>query len=165
MLARFGVASERKERSLLFILSLPLSPADHLRAKLLGVVACFLPPWLALSGGAVALILALPGIPDGLLPYSLLLCVFLLLNFAIVLCAVLHIHSEAAMGGVIILTNMSVALFMTGLGRLPAIGAHMQQALPAWNATFWLVLAAELAATLIVLSLPLLFAARRRDFL
>ncbi len=165
MLALFGVATERKERSLLFLLSLPLSPADHVKAKLLGLFACFLAPWAVMSGGALVLIVAMPGIPDGLLPYGVLLCVYLLLNFAAVLCAVLHIHSEAAMGGVIIVTNMSVSLVMTGLGRLHDIGAYMQQPVPAWNATFWAVLAAEVAATLFVLSLPLLFAARRRDTL
>lgn len=165
MLALFGVATERKERSLLFLLSLPLSPGDLVRAKLFGLLACFLLPWAVMSGGALALVVAVPAIPDGLLPYAVLLCVYLLLNFATVLCAVLHIHSEAAMGGVIIATNMSVSLVMTGLGRLPGIGAFMQQPLPAWNTTFWLVLAAEVAVLLLVLSLPLLLAARRRDFI
>ena len=165
MLALFGVASERKERSLLFMLSLPLSPADHVRAKLLGLLACFLLPWAALSAGALALILVMPGIADGLLPYAVLLCVFLLLNFALVLCGALHIASEAAMGGLIILTNMSVSLFMMGVGRVPEIGRYMGQAEPVWNAAFWLLLAAELAVTLTALTLPLLFAARRRDIL
>lgn len=165
MLALFGVSSERKEKSLLFMLSLPLSPADHVRAKLLGLLMCFLLPWALLSAAALGLILLMPGIADGLLPYAVLLCVFLLLNFSMVLCGALHIASEAAMGGVIILTNMSVSLFMMGVGRVPEIGRYMGQAEPAWNTAFWLLLAAELAATLLALCLPLLFAARRRDIL
>ncbi|WP_457350956.1 hypothetical protein [Roseateles sp. P5_D6] len=165
MLALFGVASERKERSLLFVLSLPLSPGDYVRAKLLGLLASFLLPWAGLSAGAVALILVMPGIADGLLPYAVLLCVFLLLNFALVLCAALNISSEAGMGGVIILTNMSVSLFMMGVGRIPEVGQYMLAATPVWNGTFWLLLAAEAALTVLALSLPLFTAARRRDFL
>lgn len=165
MLALFGVSSERKERSLLFILSLPLSPADYVRAKLLGLLACFLLPWAALSAGAVALVLVMPGIADGLLPYTVLLCAFLLMNYAVVLCAVLHVSSEAGMGGVIVLTNMSVSLFMMGIGRIPELGAHMGAPEPVWNTAFWLLLAAELVIALIALALPLLIAARRRDFL
>ena len=165
MLAMFGVASERKERSLLFVLSLPLSPGDYVRAKLLGLLACFLLPWAVLSGGALGLILVIPGIADGLLPYTVLLCVFMLLNYSLVLCAALHISSEAAMGGVIVLTNMSVSLFMMGVGRVPALGEHMFKAQPVWSATFWLLLAAELSATLLALALPLFVAARRRDVL
>lgn len=165
MLALFGVSTERKERARLFVLSLPLSPRDYVRIKVMGLTACFLGPWLALSAGAVALVPLLPGVPDGMLPYVLLMCGYLLLNFALVLCAALHIASEAVMGGVIILTNMSVSLFLAALGRVPDIGAHMQKAEPVWNSTFWLILAVELGATALALTLPLLVAARRRDFL
>lgn len=165
MLALFGVQQERKEKSLLFLLSLPLSPGDYVRTKLLALLVCFLLPWAALSGGALALIVVAPGIADGLLPYAVLLCVFLLMNFAIVLCGAMHVSSEAGTGVLIILTNMSVSLFMMGVGRVPEIGAHMSQAEPVWNTAFWLLLAAELAATLAALTLPLLFAARRRDAL
>ena len=165
MLALFGVAAERKERSLLFILSLPLSPRDYVHAKLLGLLACFLLPWAALSAGAIGLILVMPGIADGLLPYAVLLCAFLLMNFAMVLCAALNISSEAGMGGAIIVTNMSVSLFMMGVGRIPEVGRHMLGATPVWNATFWWLLAAEAAVTVLVLSLPLFTTARRRDAL
>lgn len=165
LLALFGVANERKEKARLFVLSLPLSPGDYVRAKLLGLLLCFLLPWLALSAGALGLVAAMPGIPDGLLPYGVLLCAYLLLNYAVVLCAVLHIHSEAAMGGVIILTNMGVSLFMMGVGRVPGLGEHMLKAEPVWNSTFWIALALELGATALALTLPLLIAARRRDFL
>jgi ABC-2 type transport system permease protein len=165
MLALFGVASERKERSLLFILSLPLSPGDYVRAKLLGLLCCFALPWALLSAGAVALVFVTPGIADGLLPFTVLLCAFLLMNFALVLCAVLHISSESGMGGVIVLTNMSVSLFMMGIRRIPDLATHMVSPEPVWNATFWLLLAAELVIALIALALPLFIAARRRDVL
>jgi ABC-2 type transport system permease protein len=165
LLALFGVSNERKERAQLFVLSLPLSPADYVRAKLLGLLLCFALPWLALSAGALGLVAAVPGIADGLLPYGVLLCFYVLLNYALVLCAVLHIRSEAVMGGVIIVTNMGVSLFMMGIGRVPDLGEHMLKAEPVWSATFWLVLALELGATVLALTLPLLVAARRRDFL
>lgn len=163
LLAMFGVATERKERTLLFVLSLPVSPAGYVRAKLLGLLLCFLGPWAVLSAGALALVLLAPGIADGLLPYGVLLCVYLLLNFTLVLCATFHFRSEAAMGGVIILTNMGVSLFMMGVTQLPGLSAHMTASAPVWNETFWLALALELGATALALSLPLLVAARRRD--
>lgn len=164
LLAMFGVANERKERAQLFVLSLPVSPAGYVRAKLLGLLACFLLPWGLLSAGALGLVGAAPGIPDGLLPYGVLLCGYLLLNYAVVLSAALHIRSEAGMGGVIILTNMSVTLFMMGIGRVPGVGEHMLAPEPAWNGSFWLALALELGAALLALLLPLFIAARRRDF-
>ena len=163
MLALFGIANGRKERALLFVMSLPLSPQDYVRAKLLGLLLCFVLPWAALSAGAFALILLAPAIPDGLLPYAVLLCFYLLLNYALVLSGALHIVSEAGMGAVIIVTNMSVSLFMMGVGRIPAIAGHMWAPQPVWNAAFWQFLAFEIGTTVLVLSLPLFVAARRRD--
>lgn len=165
MLALFGVANERKERALLFVLSLPIAPRDYVLAKLLGLLLCFLLPWGVLSAGALGLVWFTPGIPDGLLPYGVLLCAYLLANYALVLCATLHIKSEAGMAGVIVITNMSVSLFMMGIPRISGIGQHMAAAAPVWNGAFWQVLTAELAVTLLALSLPLFIAARRRDFL
>lgn len=165
MLALFGVANERKERALLFVLSLPLAPRDYVLSKLLGLLLCFLLPWGVLSAGALALVALSPGIADGLLVYGVLLCVYLLANYALVLCATLHIKSEAGMAGVIVFTNMSVSLFMMGAPRIPEIGQHMLARAPVWNGAFWQVLAAELAVILLALSLPLFIAARRRDFL
>ncbi len=163
LLALYGVSNERKERAHLFVLSLPLSPAGFVRAKLLGLLVCYLLPWALLSAGALGLVALVPGIPDGLLPYGVLLCGYLLLNFALVLCAALHIRSEAAMGAVIIVANMGISLFMMGVTRLPGLGTHMLKATPVWNDTFWGVLALELGATAFALTLPLLVAARRRD--
>jgi ABC-type Fe3+-siderophore transport system permease subunit len=67
------------------------------------------------------------------------------------------------MGGLIILTNMSVSLFMMGVGRIAGLGEYLQAAVPVWNTPFWLLAAALLAATALFLALPLFFAARRRD--
>ncbi|MCE4554114.1 ABC transporter permease [Pelomonas cellulosilytica] len=165
LIAIFGVAGERKERALPFVLSLPLDPATYVRAKLLGLLLCFLLAWAPLCAAAVALVVAMPGIADGLLPFAVLLCGYLLLNFSLVLSGALHIRSEGGMVAVVVLTNMSVSLFMMGIGRIPEVGRYMAGPVPVWNAMFWELLGAELVLTLGVLSLPLFIAARRRDFL
>lgn len=164
MLAIYGVTNERKEHSLELVMSLPLSPAGYVHAKLLGLSLCFLLPWLVASAAALLLVLLRQGIADGMLPYTVLLCGFLLANFALVLSGTLHVRSEAAMAGVIIVTNMSVSLFMFTVGALPGIRRSMDAAQPEWSATFWTVLAIELMVLAIAFTLPLLFAARRRDF-
>lgn len=165
MLAIFGVSNERKENSLQFVLSLPLSIPDYVRAKLVGLTLCFLLPWLAGSIAALLLIFLNDAVPDGLAPYVVLLCVFMLANFMLVLSGAMHVRSDAWMAGIIVLTNMGVSIFMFTIGPLPALRDHMWGPAPVWNATFWTVLACELAVFAIAFALPLLFAARRRDFL
>jgi ABC-2 type transport system permease protein len=165
MLALYGIMNERKEQSLQFVLSLPLSISEYVRAKMLGLFAGFLIIWSVSCAAALLLVFLKASVPDGLAPYVTLLCVFMLANFAVVLCGALHAQSEALTSAVIIVTNMGVSIFMFTVAPLPGIQAHMWSAAPVWNSTFWTVLACELGVLVIAFILPFLFAARRRDFI
>jgi hypothetical protein len=164
MLAVHGVLNERKEHALLFVLSLPLSPAGYVRAKLAGLGLCFLVPWAISSAGAIVLVLADEDVPNGLLPYTLMLCLYLLVNFSVVLCGTLLATSEALVTATIIGTNMSVTLYMFTVVNLRGIGENLAAPSPVWSGSVWIVLAAEAAILGIAIVLPLIFAARRRDF-
>ena len=63
MLAMVSIGNERKERTLQFVLSLPLSHGDYVRIKVVGLLLCFLVPWFVLSAGAVTLVLVSPICP------------------------------------------------------------------------------------------------------
>jgi ABC-type transport system involved in multi-copper enzyme maturation permease subunit len=165
MMAIYGIMNERKEHSLEFVLSLPLSGREYVLAKLLGLMLSYAISWLVSSGAAVVLVLATPGVPDGLLPYVVLLCVFLLTNFTVVLAGTLHARSEAWVSVVIIVTNMAVSVFMFTVGALPGLKQHMQGQTAVWNDTFFNVLLCEIIVFVIAFTLPLATTARRRDFL
>lgn len=165
MLALYGITNERKEHSLEFVLSLPLSISQYVRAKMLGLAAGFLVVWLVASAAALLLVFGSSEVPDGLAAYVILLCMFMLANFAVVLCGALYARSEALTSGVIVVTNMGVSIFMFTVGPLPAIQDHMWAPAPVWNDTFWIVLGCELAVLLIAFALPFFLAARRRDFI
>jgi len=164
MLAVYGVLNERKEHSLLFVLSLPLSPAGYVRAKIAGLGLCFLVPWAISSAAAIVLVVADDDIPDGLLPYTVMLCLYLLTNFAVVLCGTLLATSEAMVTATIIGTNMAVSLYMFTIVNVPGVGENFGAPQPVWSRSVWLILAAEVALLGIALVLPLILAARRRDF-
>jgi len=165
MFAIYGVWIERKEHSLQFVLSLPLSTAQYVQAKVLGLFASFLIVWSAASGAALLLVFWSSAVPDGLAPYVVLLCMFMLANFSLVICGAMHVRSEAMSSALIVVTNMGVSIFMFTVGPMPGIQQHIWSARPVWNATFWTVLGCELAVLLITFILPFFFAARRRDFL
>lgn len=165
LLPMYGVVNERKERSLLFVLSLPISGVDYVRAKLFGLMLCFLLPWLVLSAGAVGLIVVSDAIPDGLLPFASLLCGFLLVNFGFVLVGALLTRSEAVMGAIIIGTNMAVTLYFFLLGGLPQINAHLSGPHPVWNGTVWLIFSIQACVLIATLALCLLVSRYRRAFI
>jgi ABC-2 type transport system permease protein len=164
MMALYGIMNERKEHALQFVLSLPLSIAGYVRAKMIGLTASFLVVWILSSAAALLLVFAKDSVPDGLAAYLVLLCVFMLANFAVVLCGALQARTEALNSAVIIVTNMGVSIFMFTVGPLPGIEKNMWAPAPVWNSTFWTVLGCELAVLVIAFTLPFFLAARRRDF-
>lgn len=165
MLAIYGVSNERKENSLQFVLSLPVSVSGYLGAKLVGLLLSFLAPWLVASLSAIALVVLDPDVPDGLLPYVIALCGFLLANYSLVLCGSVHARSESASAAVIIITNMLVSVYMFTIGTAAGLKQHMSGPTPVWNSTFFTILLIELVVFLVALTLPMATAARRRDFL
>ncbi|HEU4779311.1 MAG TPA: ABC-2 transporter permease [Steroidobacteraceae bacterium] len=165
MLVMFSVSTERKERALQFVLSLPLSSGDYVRIKVLGLLLCFLVPWSLLTAGAIGLVLVMPNLPDGLLPFAVLLCGFMLANFSVVLSGALHNAADGFTTFLMIVHNTSITLFIFLVGAMPSLHEHLRSPVPVWNSTFWTVLAIELATLVVTLSLPYFVAARRRDFI
>lgn len=164
VVAMFGVASERKERVMNWVLSLPVSHGDYVRIKVLALLLCYLVPWLVLSVAAVTLLAAHPHLPDGLMPATVLLSVFLLANYSLVLSSAVHLKSEGPMTIVIIVHNIAITLFIFLIGSIDGINRHMQGPVAVWNSAFWTVLAGVLAVFALLISAPYLVAARRRDF-
>ena len=165
VVAMFGIASERKERVMNWVLSLPVAHGDYVRIKVIALLSCFFVVWFVLSASAIGLVVALPDLPDGLLPFSVLLCVFMLGNYSFVVCSALHLRSEGPMTIVIVVHNIAITLFMFAVGAIHDISTHMQEPVAVWNSAFWTVLAFETAVFLILFALPFLVAARRRDFI
>ena len=165
VVAMFGIASERKERVMNWVLTLPISHGDYVRIKVLALLLCFSVPWALLCAAAIGLVAALPTLPDGLLPMAVLLSVFMLVNYSFVVCSALHLHSEGPMTLVIIVHNIAITLFMFAIGAIGDIARHMQGPVAVWNSAFWTVLISELAVFLILIAIPWFVAARRRDFI
>jgi hypothetical protein len=163
--AMFGIATERKERVMNWVLSLPVAHGDYVRIKVLALMLCFSVVWVTLCGAALGLIAAQSHLPDGLLPFAVLLCVFMLGNYSFVVCSALHLRSEGLMTAVIVVHNIAITLFMFAVAAISDISSHMQGPVAVWNSAFWTVLAVEFAVFLILFSLPFFVAARRRDFL
>lgn len=164
ILALNGVVQERKDRALLFVMSLPLSAEDHLSAKQSGLILCFFVPWLVLSGAAMLLMLFAPGLKAGLLPFTVLLSVFIFLDFLVVLAGVLLLRSDALVGVLIILTNMSISVFMMIVGNLPVMQGQWTRDRPVWNQEFWSVLAVECVLMAVAVALPRIIVARRKTW-
>jgi len=159
-----SLVTERKEHTVPFIMSLPVSPMDFYWGKLLGTLAIYLVPFTLVTGGTVALVLGTP-LPNGLLVYFLLIYCFLLMCFCVTLCIAIAVDSE----GWIMFTMMAlmtlVGPYIFGIGRIAAIGTNLTTNNIVWSAPAVGILVGELAVIAIVLGVTSWVHSRKTSFL
>jgi len=156
------VLREHRTRSDLFVLSLPVSAAQYSFAKVASALIAFLLPWTALTGGVVVLT-ALSPAPDGSLPFFVATMTFLLVNFCLLTALAVITRSEPGAIAGILVTNFSVTIFLSRIGRLPGIAGRMQDAVATWSPEVLTVLAVEVVVILVSLTLAFYLPSRRKD--
>ena len=160
VLPMFSIAGERKEKTRLFVLSLPVSRGEYIWAKVVGVSLSFLGPWTVLLIGALALILLTP-IPDGMVVYTTLIMMFALTDFCVIVCAAMLLASEGGQAMVIVFMNMSVTFFMLGTSTLTRVGPDSAIDAVNWSTPALAILGSEIAV--VVTALVALYGLTRRE--
>lgn len=162
-LVMHGVAQERKDKVLLFILSLPVSTTQYTLAKVLGNAIAFLVPWLVLTAANVVMI-DVTSLPNGVLPFWLTILGYLLFYYCALLAVALASDSTGWHTTAIIIGNVSVNFLIPFLLSRPAVIAHGDGAVAIWSADLVAILTAELLAGVAALALAVHFHSRRSDF-
>lgn len=115
-----SVLVERKEHTLGFVMSLPVTPLDYYLAKLIGNLVTFFVPFLVMLAGTLLVIFFTP-VPDGVVVLSLLIFGHVLVAYAVSLSVAMAVESEGwnvfAMIGSMVLINPFIML----IGQLPDI--------------------------------------------
>jgi ABC-2 type transport system permease protein len=163
-LGMYSVVQERKDKSLLFALSLPISPRQYALAKLIAILIAFIVPWTVLMISGIA-VTAATAAPNGGIPTIVVVMVFLLGNFVLFLAVALSTDKEPWIVAAILLTNISISLFVGLLDMLPSIAGHREDSAPYWSQAALNILwieAAMIAASIVV---ALLVQSERKDFI
>jgi ABC-2 type transport system permease protein len=127
-----SILNERKDQTLPFVMSLPVSPMDFYWSKLLANVAIYLVPFCLVVGGTVFLVLFTP-LPDGLLVWALLICGYLATVFCVSLCTALVVESEGWNIFVQIGLSTMISPVMMGIGQIDAIARHIKTENIVWS--------------------------------
>jgi ABC-2 type transport system permease protein len=158
-----SVAQERREKTLLFILSLPVSAMDYTLAKVMANGIAFGVPWLFLTA-ATAITIVVSPIPDGVLPYWMTLLGYLLAYYCALLGVALLKDSSGWHAAAITLGNISVNFMVPILLSRPSVSAYAEGPVAVWSADLVVILVVELLAGLAVLGYGIYAHARRPDF-
>lgn len=123
---------ERKEHTLAFVMSLPVSPLDFTVSKLIGNLLTFGVPFVVLLGGALALVMFTP-LPDGLFVYTLLIFAWLLFAYAISLSVAMSVESEGWATFAMIGSMVMINPYIMGLGQLEVINTYTTKDAVVWT--------------------------------
>ena len=159
-----SLITERKEQTVPFIMSLPVTPMDVYWGKLLGTLAIYLVPFTLVAAGTVALVLGTP-LPDGLLVFFLLIYCFLLMCFCVHLCVAIAVVSEAWILFTMMALMTLVGPYIYGLVRIAEIRTNLNTNNIVWSGTAIGLLAAQLAVIAIVLGISRWVHSRKTSFL
>jgi len=155
---------ERKEQTLAFVMSLPVSYRDYTAAKLLSVLLIFLVPWIAIMAGSLTLLEFAPGI-RGLIPFIVVMGVEILANTCMIAAAGVISESQGWTIAVLMTGNIALNAIGYAVAHIPSIGDGMFSPRVHWSAAASTLLAAELAAIALILFGTFYLQSRKRDFL
>jgi len=164
-LAIATTVNERKEQTLSFVMSLPISHAEYTLSKLLGTLAIFMVPYLVLVFGSLALFAIPHGVPHGLLPFTTIMAVEILLNTCLMIAVALVTESQGWTVAAIIVGNISINIVGYFVAHLSGIARGMQGGSVNWSTTASVTLLVEFGLIALMLGSTFYFQSRKRDFL
>jgi ABC-type transport system involved in multi-copper enzyme maturation permease subunit len=158
-----SVVQERKDKVVLFILSLTVSTAQYTFAKVAAMTIAFVGPWLVLTIGTT-MVITMSRVPDGILPFWIAVLGYLLF-YACVLLGVSLVKDGMAWHTVaIVIGNVSVNFLIPFLLSRPAVSANAEGPTIVWSPDIVGIIAIEIAAGFAALALAAYVHSRRPDF-
>jgi ABC-2 type transport system permease protein len=165
MLPASAILNERKKQTLAFVMSLPLSSVQYAIAKALSVAAMFLVPWVTLLISALVLIETRKVMPQGTIPWLLILALLPMIVFCLISAIALVTESEGWLIAASIICNSSYWFVWFLLTRIPTLTANWTGPVAVWNPATLIVLSAEVGLIVFIVAVAFFFQSRKRDFI
>ncbi len=159
------VIYERKEQTLPFIMSLPITSAEYVTAKILANVTIFLGAWMALAAMTILVILGRDALPNGLIPFAVLILLELFMGYAVILAVALMTESEGWTIFAMVVSNIFLNFFMYKVSHIPAIAAVMNGPDTVWPRAAVSLLAGEIGVIVLLVVATYAVQVRKKDFL
>ena len=164
-IAMYGILVERKEKTLLFVLSLPVTPLQYATAKVLAALIAFLVPVIVLAAIALGYNLAFDPPPNGEIPVTVAMLGLFLANFCLLVSLLLITGMEVWAVAGILFTNLTIPIFMNAVHTLPGVREHVQGPVAVWSPEILTVLGIEVLVALLALGIAFTVQSRRTDFI
>jgi ABC-2 type transport system permease protein len=158
------IVTERKEQTLPFVMSLPISYREYTASKIWGNLLIFLVPWLTMVLGSFGLLLLSPS-SGGLLPYAAIMSTEILLSTCLILAVALITESQGWTVAAIMAGNLAVNGIGYVVAHIADIAKGMWGSTIQWSGAASAVLLAEFTTIALLLGLTFFVQAKKNDFL
>lgn len=159
------VLYERKDQTLAFVMSLPVSFQEYTLAKVLSISIISGGAWLVLFGTIVGFTLTIDSIGNGLLPYAVMTLLYMLVNYAVLMAVAIVSENEPVTIVVMSLQNVSISVFMMGIAKLEGVGQYIAGEVAVWNDTSIGIVLIELFVIVLAIYLTFFFQSKKRSYL
>lgn len=155
---------ERKDQTLAFVMSMPITPADYTLSKLAANMLLFFVPWTILLLACVKVIGSTPEIPDGLVPYSTILFGYLGASAVLILGVSVVSESMQLTIAAQICCNLGFQAIVYASSHDPVISATMYGEAAVWSSPVLAYASAFLCVSLLIVLASLWLQSRKRSF-
>lgn len=156
--------NERRQQTLPFVMTLPISYKEFTASKIVGSLLIFLVLWSALVAAMVFSILFLPGFPHGLIPFVVIMSVEILMSTCLITAVAVTTESHGWTVGVSQVGALSLNLIGWSIFRSPEIGGTMSSPAVHWSTTATVLVLLEIGIIAVMLAAAFLVQSRKRDF-
>jgi ABC-2 type transport system permease protein len=159
-----SMVNERKQQTLPFVMSLPVSYLEYTTSKLLGSLLIFSVLWLMLLLGMIATILITPWFSNGLIPFVVIMLVEVLMSTCLIAAVSVTTESQGWTIGVAQIGGLALNAVGFSIVRLPDISHTMRSRTIQWSTTSIVLLLAEFGTIALMLGTAFFVQSRKRDF-
>lgn len=163
-LATGTLVGERENQTLAFVMTLPISFREYTVAKMLVNLLIFIPFWLILVAGSLALILAAPPI-HGLFAFTVIMSVEILVNTCLMIAVGLVTESKGWTISAMVIGNFAINGVGYIVAHIPGIRDGMFGTTIHWRPAATLSLVVEFALIALMLGGAFFIQSRKKDFI
>lgn len=158
------IINERKEHTLPFVMSLPITPIDYVVAKLIANMSLFVIPWFIISAMTIA-VFWFTAVPNGVVPLSVILGLYFLLCYCVTWAAGMISESEGVVLFVMIFMNCMIGPIIYTVTRFKEISQYIFGDTPVWSIQAVSIIIFQLLVILLAVTCAFYSQARKKTFL
>ncbi|MGA2049271.1 MAG: ABC-2 transporter permease [Terracidiphilus sp.] len=164
MMVMSTLVGERENQTLAFVMSLPISYREYSTAKIFGSLLIFIPFWIILVAGSVALIIVSPTI-HGLFAFTVIMAVEILTSTCLMIAVALVTESKGWTISAMMVGNLGINVVGYIVAHVPGIKDGMFGTVIQWRPAATISLAIEFALIALFIAGAFFIQSRKKDFL